>query len=288
MSVVLIPGFADGTGNETIYDQIRGFVQLNANEVVVNDAGNGCLRHLDRTTGKTSTFAGLCNRFDRTHKDGTFSAARFSNIKFNIIRHHKRNSLFVLDGNNVIKELDLATKMVSSFLNIDSAGIRSLAIPWHIFLDPSEENFYLLTKALLAKINIATKAITLLTLATRLQGFQDGALSTAMLNSPSGLVFLNKDTILISDTSNRRLRVVNLITSTISSICTAPTVNPTSTHPIDGDIRTCTLSHEVEQPILYQLEENRVLIIGVRGGIRQLKVFKGKPEMLNKNADLFW
>ena len=108
--------------NETIYDQIRGFVQLNANEIVVNDAGNGYLRHLDRTTGKTSTFAGLCNRFDRTHKDGTFSAARFSNIKFNIIRHHKRNSLFVLDGNNVIKELDLATKMVSSFLNIDSAG----------------------------------------------------------------------------------------------------------------------------------------------------------------------
>ena len=212
MSVVLIPGFADGTGNETIYDQIRGFVQLNANEVVVNDAGNGCLRHLDRTTGKTSTFAGLCNRFDRTHKDGTFSAARFSNIKFNIIRHHKRNSLFVLDGNNVIKELDLATKMVSSFLNIDSAGIRSLAIPWHIFLDPSEENFYLLTNALLAKINIATKAITLLTLATRFRGFQDGALSSAMLNSPSGLVFLNKDTILIADTYNRRLRVVDLIT----------------------------------------------------------------------------
>mgnify|MGYP001800909462 CR=1 FL=1 len=30
MSVVLIPGFADGTGNETIYDQIWGFVQLNA------------------------------------------------------------------------------------------------------------------------------------------------------------------------------------------------------------------------------------------------------------------
>ena len=100
-------------------------------------------------------------------------------------------------------------------------------------------------------------------------------------------MFLNKDTILVADTSNQRLRVFDLITSTISSICTAPTVNPTSTHPIDGDIRTCTLSHEVEQPILYQPEENRVLI-GVRRGIPQLKVFKGKPEMLNENADLFW
>ena len=176
------------------------------------------MRLLKRSNGQTSTFAGSCT--NQGNADGGFKSAKFERIR-DIIYRAGWNSLFIIDADNrAIRELDLATMTVSTLIQLRPTSYFGL--PARLTLDPSEENIYFSGSSMLAKVNIATKALTLLTPITSETGFKDGALSTAKINNPSEIIFLNDDTILIADALNQRLRVINLKTSSISSICKAP------------------------------------------------------------------
>ena len=273
LTLLLFLGYVEGIGTNARYDGVSGFVQLNAEEVVVADSGNYCLRLLKRSNGQTSTFAGSCT--NQGNVDGSFTSARFERIR-DIVYHTGRNSLFIIDADNrAIRELDIATQTVSTLIQLRPTSF--FGQPARLTLDPSEGNIYFSGSSMLAKVNIATKALTFLTPITSETGFKDGALPTAKINNPSELIFLNEDTILIADALNQRLRVIDLKTSSISSICKAPPPNPPDgvvfPDSVDGNIRTCGL--RFPQSLLYRPETNQILL-GEFGSIRQLAVLTGK------------
>ena len=247
-------------------------MQLNANEVLIADhQPSVCLRHLNRVTGQTSTFAGSCG--NRGYVDGSFESARFNGLH-DLVHSPSRNALYTISTNNrgdvLIRVFDLTQRTVSTLINLRNAGFMGFAR--NIALDPSEQNIYVSSHSMLAKVNLDTKTYTAVTPTTFDRGFKDGPLSTAAVSSPSEIIFLNDNTILISDELNQRLRVIDLKTSTISSICSPS--NPSGSRGADGDIRSCTFAFSLEA-LLYRPERNQVLI-GVNEGLRQLQLGEGK------------
>ena len=67
------------------------------------------------------------------------------------------------------------------------------------------------------------------------RGFQDGPFSEVQFYGPVALSFLNNHTLLVSDHRNNRLRVLNLITNTSSSICSGEEGHT------DGNFSPCSL-----------------------------------------------
>lgn len=71
-------------------------------------------------------------------------------------------------------------------------------------------------------------------------GHNDGRLSTAKVNNPKGMIFVNDDLFLLADFGNNVLRLVDLIETKISSIC-IPHSNADEI-PVSSDITSCKIN----------------------------------------------
>ena len=68
---------------------------------------------------------------------------------------------------------------------------------------------------------------------SRPSGFNNGSLNQLQFINPNSIKFLNSHTLLVSDYLNNRLRVLDLITNTSSSICSG------AVGRADGKFSTC-------------------------------------------------
>ena len=87
-------------------------------------------------------------------------------------------------------------------------------------------------------------------------GFQDGPFSEVRFNDPVDLSFWNSHTLLVSDYTNDKLRILDLITNTSSSICTSA----------DGDFSSCSIDGPWELLIL----EEKIYI----GAYQRIKIIE--------------
>ena len=91
------------------------------------------------------------------------------------------------------------------------------------------------------------------------RGFNNGSFNQMQFYYPYSLKFLNSHTLLVSDTYNHRLRVLDLITNTSSSICSG------ALGRADGDFSTCSLAFPRGLQIL-----DETLYIGTTLSIRSM------------------
>lgn len=91
-------------------------------------------------------------------------------------------------------------------------------------------------------------------------GFKDGSFNEIQFNIPNSIKFLNNHTLLVSDFYNSRLRVLDLISNTSSSICTGAYGHA------DGNFSTCSLKRPRGLLIL-----NETLYVGDYQRIRSIK-----------------
>src|SRR4051794_26248976 len=68
------------------------------------------------------------------------------------------------------------------------------------------------------------------------EGFKDGDCSTALFNEPHGLAFDNEANLLVADANNNRIRLINLKTSTVSTL-----VGNGEQKSVDGPALQCSL-----------------------------------------------
>ena len=95
-------------------------------------------------------------------------------------------------------------------------------------------DFYMAVSHAVGIFSYQMKSFTVISGSTS-RGFQDGAFSEVRFDEPFALLFLNKHTILVSDLLNHKLRVLDLISNTSSSICSGYRGNA------DGNFSTCLL-----------------------------------------------
>ena len=236
-------GYQEGSGATARVNIIAGFYQIDSNSVLLVDTYNHCIRMLDRTTNTTSVLAGKC-AVVAGYNDGGFQNAEF-NTPFKIISYG--DHYFISDyGNLVIRKLQLDTQEISTFVNVTEKPNALL-----LSLD-GEYVFFSWFKGV-GRVNLRTKEVVFITSPDkRYHGFRDGPTERAVFERVEEMVYLSESLILMTDVRNNVLRLLNMLTNSVSTICNR------GNRTITGTIETCELNFP--RSLLVLKDRNQVLI----------------------------
>ena len=242
-------GYLEDVGSNARFNAIFSFIQLSRSLIVLADINNYCFRNVDRTTNLTSTYSGNCtNRGDRDGVDALFDSP------VSIIQDVKNNTQLLIADFTLgsLRKIILASKHVSTIYKDGSYRLSTL------LQDPSTGNIYVTFAHGSGLFDYESTSFSVVTGSSR-RGFVDGAISQIRFDYPRGVAFLSPHKLLIADSFNHRLRVLDLITNTSSSICSGFGAH------LDGDLSSCQLS--LPQSLL---TVNDVIFVGEYRYIRSI------------------
>lgn len=205
----LQPGYREGMGEEARFFVIKDFIQLDKKTIMIVDENNDCLRLVNRNNLTTSPFIGVCTRGGQA--DGSRVKFSFPNTVIKDLRS-SGNKLLVLDSFNLaIRQVDLLTRKAATI--VDSAD---LWFPARIAFD-REENLLITNQHYISDYNFFTGTAYVISGRTR-AGNKDGTLNTARFNNPKDLISLYNGIILLADSGNHQLRLVDRANNFVYSI----------------------------------------------------------------------
>ena len=172
-------GYREGVGENALFKGISGIVHIARTQVVVTDIFNRCLRMVDRTTGSTSTFSGLCDNSTSTLIEPT-------DIKLDL---NNGSQLLVADYKGDVRAIDVGTGSISTFAEANffcyGKGLTQDKVG-NVFLTCGN-NIYM--------ISYCTRSFTLLSgTADYSSGSTDGSHLEARFNLPTNLLFIAEQT----------------------------------------------------------------------------------------------
>lgn len=225
-------GYAEGIGAAALFNWVSGFYQLSRRRVLVADRDNHCVRLVDRLTLQTSTYVGECTV--RGYTDG-LQARLYAPM--GVIKNIKEpgSPLIVEWGNGGFRKLKDGSRMVSTFFSgRDSmfgaiSGVTQDSVTGDFYLN-SVQNIY----------HMSYNDFTITKLAGSRYGYKDGYFSDAMFANPAGLALMkgtNRQKLLVADSNNMVVRVLDMETNTTSSIC----VSHKAGH-VDGPVDSCSFA----------------------------------------------
>ena len=216
-------GYVEGVGSQARFYRIISFLQLSINQVLIADRYNYCLRSLNRITNQTDQYAGSC-----THEGNQDGVNALLGGPRNVIYDLKNpGHVLINEWGGIIKTMNTTNRNVSHFGTVGcfvSSTIQSL----------ETGDLFMTVLHAVGIFSYQMKTFTLISGSTS-RAFQDGPFSEVQFDYPAALSFLNNHTLLVSDLHNHRLRVLDLITNTSSSICSGEEGHA------DGDFCTCSL-----------------------------------------------
>jgi hypothetical protein len=198
-----------------------------AGNVYVSDTANHRIRRIAAATGVVTTFAGT-GVAGYSGDGGSAASARLSSPAAITASN---TSIYVADsGNNVIREIVLATGVISTYAGTGAAGYggdggarisATFSAPKGITLDSNDKNLYIAdTGNNCVRRIVKTTGIITTIAGSGVAGYSgDGGLATAAtLSAPLGVGLRqsNKD-VYIADTGNHRVRVIDSATGFIST-----------------------------------------------------------------------
>lgn len=259
--------YTEGIGSEARFNIISGFVQVNVTHTLLVDHGNHCIRSMVRerlsdwssVIYNTSNLVGLCGTSGSNFGVGT--EARFSHPS-KIIRSPSENKFFVSDFNNLlIKEL-----------NIDTLEV----VYWHsVFTSPAGMTLadsgilYIMTSRI-SWVHRIIKEFSALSSTREVTeslefGYQDGVAYYALFENPQEIEYLDRHLLIAADKGNNKLRVVDLTTYTVYTLCDA------SRAAVD------TTRCELREPQAVVINADGSFLVGTSKGI-----WKVKPSFLGE------
>lgn len=242
-------GYKEDVGDAARFTRITGFSQINSTHILIADLGNHCIRMLNRETKETSPFAGKCK--ESGFQDGVDS--RFDN-PYTIIRNPENLNQFVItdSNNNAIRVLDLNTTVVTTLLKTGYSHPHGLSFA------KNEKVLYFTQHHSIGRIDLNTRAIVNIT-GTGFPGRRNGRFNDASFSIPWGIIMLNDDILLLADSTNDLLRIVDKGQKWVRSICSGLGVSA------DDDLIKCALNEPISL-----LHHNGVLYIGSQYKIRNI------------------
>ena len=251
-------GYSTSSGSSARFNYLFGFHQITATRVFLVDSYNHCMRMLDRTSNASYvSYAGYC--CNAGYADGTSRAPFYS--PWSAIADKKATGrLLVTDkSNHAIRHVYTnyhGYQYVTTFYRSTS----SLQNPTGITQEHTSGDLFITTQArYVYKLAYSSKAQTLLS-GTASSGFQDGFFCQTLFYAPYELLLLRPHKLLIADSHNHRLRVLDLNSLMTSSLCSG------TSGTVDGNLTACTLQYPYSLAVI-----NDSLFIGQYQAIREIK-----------------
>lgn len=242
------PGYRNDIGRRARFNEITGFAQINHTSVIVSDSFNHCLRIVDRQSHSAEIFAGVCTK--NGNQDGLNA---LFNFPYAVLLDAESELLYVTSsGNNALCSVNIDTRYVTTLVS------NNLPYPSAMSFDWARTSIRLSVEHSIANYAIRDGVVTSTTGWVD-PGLSDGALATARFSDPREIAQLSENIFLIADKDNHLLRIVDLQSETITSICSG--LKETT----DGDTNDCALNY----PLSF-LYTNGSLYVGQAYAIRQI------------------
>ena len=182
------------------------------------------MRSLNCTTSQTANYVGNCTY--EGNQDGINALLNESSL----LIYDLKNS-----GHILIIEADGTEKsMTATNRNVSYCGTVGHVVRG-ITQEAKTGGFFVSAAHAVGIFSYQTKTFTLIAGSTSSKGFQGDQFTEIQFDTPAGQTFLNSHTLLVSDISNHRLRVLDLISNTSYSICSGEWGDA------DGSFITCSL-----------------------------------------------
>ena len=259
---VLAQGYNEGVGVNARFIYICSFVQIMKDKVMVVDHGNNCTRLVDRHTRRTTPFVGQCTKYG--YVDGP--NAKFAH-PLDAARYKNNPSMILLADlkNNAIRVINTDTKITHTLVRDDVIrDVRSIL--QHGYMN----TFYISTKSGIFRYSIGDKKPTNLAGPSKsfFTDYSEGHFSHALFHKPSGMFLLNDTALLVADSDNHRVRVLDLARNVTSTVCNGDRRGNSVGY--DGSEDECSFG----RPTTFCLFNDK-LLIGQNYRIRQIE---GKVE----------
>jgi sugar lactone lactonase YvrE len=277
-----IYGTADGIGSAARFYSPTGIAFDGDSNLYVADALNNEIRKVVISTGAVTTFAGdPLSGFN----DGTGTNASF--FSPTAICYDGKGNLYVADrGNNEIRKIVIATRMVTTFAGTHRAGSSDGIGASAGFYEPTgittdgngtlyvADNF----NNEIRSIDIATAMVTTLA-GSQKTGFNDGIGSEAGFNGPSGIIYDKHGMLYITDAHNNEIRQITIGTGLVSTIAGSP--NP-------GSLNGPASGSSFNGPIAITIDNNCNLYITDQGNneIRMISNFATGVNNLSASTNI--
>ncbi|KAF6021338.1 hypothetical protein EB796_020354 [Bugula neritina] len=255
--------YAQGPPGRARFDTITGVVTnpTSNKQIWVSDYGNSCIRTVNRETGFTNVLTGRCR--EKTVQDGTINSAGVAYpFGMAVSPSDRQKVYFYENGEGSIRcilrigpswylRTVLGLRKKISGLNFDPAGkflylsyetsIVRVPTTWE---NPSQEISIDFIDSIAEDIISGV-------------GHEDGPLESARMKDPMHIIFLDETTFLFADYNNHVLRMVDLLNSSISTICVP---QGTDYNVTEGAIDTCRI--ELPRQIVQSKESSKLYILG--------------------------
>ena len=186
------------------------------------------MRYLNRNSNQTDQYAGNC-----THAGNQNGVNALLSLPRTLIYDLKNpHHVLISEQGGIIKTMNKTNRNVSHFGTVGRTVLN-------IIQSLETGDFFMTVAHVVGIFSYQTKTFTVISGSTSSYGFQDGPFSEVQFNHPFAVIFLNNHTLLVSDYHNDRLRVLDLINNTSSSICSGDVGHA------DGNFSTCTLIRPV-------------------------------------------
>ncbi|MDR2965914.1 MAG: bacterial Ig-like domain-containing protein [Treponema sp.] len=225
-------GFANATGTAAMFNSPTGIAVDNNGNIYVADAANHRIRKIT-PDGEVTTFAGSGTN---GNEDATGTAARFS-FPFGIAIDIEGNYFYVAEGSNRIRRITsdgVVTNFAGGGSATDTNGTGTMAAfsaPTGVTVH-NNGNIYV-TAQTHGRIRIITPAAVVTTLNNNAPfnygGFEDSAVLTAQFFAPTGMAVDKDGNILVADTSNHRIRKIDLAAGVVTTIAGSASGNQDGT-----------------------------------------------------------
>ena len=243
-------GSADGDANTATFKRPQGLIASD-DAIFVADTDNHAIRRIDLASGQVTTLAGDGRR--GTALPESPQAAKTTSLASPWDLEKKGNRLFFANaGTHQIGALDLDAGRVSRYAGSGAEELTggepqraAFAQPSGLALSPDGRLLYVADAESSAVRAIAlddgARTRTIVGAGLFDFGRKDGSLSAARFQHPLGVAAATKDTLIVADTYNSRIRTIDLARGEVSDF--------------DGGKYTCT------DPICYPLREPAGVVV---------------------------
>jgi len=201
-------GFADGSGSNARFNRPKSIALGPDGFLYVSDSDNNRIRRIS-PQGEVTTYAGGSSA---GFVNGDRLSARFSNTS-HLIFDRSGNLIISDEYNNAVRKITpegIVSTLAGSGIQGYEDGPDSTARFYapNGLAEDNEGNIFV-SDAFNHKIRVITKQKRVYTLTGAAQGYQTGLLSSALLNTPEGIVFDAEGALIISDKLNNCLRRIS-------------------------------------------------------------------------------
>jgi len=232
-----IPGYQEGWGYSARFGYVNGIVTspVSNAQIWLSDQDNSCIRVLSRETNRTRELTGECNQ--AVVKDGEFEYAGTAfPVGLAVSSSDKQKIYFYENDDGTVRCL-LRIGSAWYIRTIYYLGEKIYALNF----DPVSTYLYFSTNSSILRASTTWKSPSQIIISG--YGHNDGILSSARVREPRSIFFLDSNTFLFADYKNHLLRLVNIINSTISSLCIKQTTNA---QLVGHLIRYCKLQFPIQ------------------------------------------